>query len=250
MKTKAIILLLLGILSVGCSTDENEESNFHPKGTYWKLSGYVNVIDGKLIEAEPKYNEDFFTFAFVSDSVGIGETVSNPFVVQLFSEPIIQMISFNFLLEGGNVDLFYEAIKTVDSCKVDEEGLKFFYNGGENYLLFDRVFDGKKGYIDTTDLNGTGYLFLNSVPSELQNKKNVIYIIYNEITHSATFSADYPKAFYNGNILNISEFIKGWKIPDGGIQIDYAGRLYQQGIYWSQPPSIGGYFVLTTLNKM
>jgi hypothetical protein len=76
-----------------------------------------------------------------------------------------------------------------------------------------------------------------------------MYIIYNEITHSATFSVDCPEAFYNGDILNFFEFTKGWKIPVEGIQINYAGILFQLGIYWSMPPRIGGYLVLTSFDK-
>jgi hypothetical protein len=152
--------------------------------------------------------------------------------------------------ERGDGYLFCDAVESVTSYSCDGNELKFFYNEDRYYLLYYRIFDGVgSSYIDTNDLSGTGYVFADSVPSELQDKKNIMYIIYNETTHSATFSAVYPEAFYNGDILNCTKFTKGWEIPAEGIQINYAGILYQMGIYWSVPPRIGGYLVLTRLEK-
>jgi hypothetical protein len=117
--------------------------------------------------------------------------------------------------------LFYDIIGSVHSYKIEDNKLKFFYNENKDYLLFSKMVDGEEScYIDTNNLSGTCYVFANSVPSELQYTKNVMYITYNETTNSATFSAHYPEASYNGNILNFSEYIKGWKIPDKGIQFD------------------------------
>ena len=143
MNTKITFLLLLGVLSVECNDnflpDKNEESNFHLKDTYWKLAGYVDMTDEKLTEAEPANNEQYFTLAFESDSVGVGKTVYHTFDVHLFSEPMVQLRFMTYVLEGGNVALFYEAIKTVDQYSVDKEGLKFYYNTKKNYLLYKQI---------------------------------------------------------------------------------------------------------------
>ena len=143
MNAKATFFLLLGFLSVGCNNDslpyKSEEINFHLKDTYWKLVGYVDMADGKLTEAEPTNNEQYFTLVFESDSVGVGKTVYHTFDVHLSSEPIVKLRFMTYVFEGGNVDLFYEAIKTVDRYNVDKEGLKFYYNTKKNYLLYKQM---------------------------------------------------------------------------------------------------------------
>jgi hypothetical protein len=65
-------------------------------------------------------------------------------------------------------------------------------------------------YMDTIQMEGVGYLFINSIPVELQKDNNVMYIIYNEDDDSTTFSATYPtEAIWKVNKSIIREnFIK------------------------------------------
>jgi hypothetical protein len=252
MKAKKIFLAVISLLVLGCSDNEDlsEDEDIALSGTQWKLSGIADVETNVLKELEPAEYEDGYTIVFDTDSTGWSMSAINTIMVKLWPETTIKGLKKVKDTVLGDVKLFYDIIETVRSYELVNNELKFFYNEEKNYLLFSRVFDDEgRCYIDTNNLNGTGYVFLNSVPSELQNKKNVTYIIYNETTHLATFSADYPEASYNGDILNFSEFTTGWKIPDEGMQIDYAGRLYQLGIYLSVPPMIGGLLILTTLKN-
>ena len=106
----------------------------------------------------------------------------------------------------------------------------------------------EEDYMDTVHMKGIGYLFVNSIPTELQKDNNVMYITYNKENNSTTFSAIYPnEAFYNGNICNFPDFAKEWKIPTKGKQIYYKGELHVTGTYAIWPPHIGGDLILTTL---
>ena len=103
-------------------------------------------------------------------------------------------------------------------------------------------------YLDTINLEGTGLLFVDSVPIEMQNKEDIMYIIYSKKQDVATFFADYTaKAQYNGNICNFPDFAKKWGIPSNGKQIYYKGELFETGIYTSGIPVIGGDMILTAV---
>lgn len=103
-------------------------------------------------------------------------------------------------------------------------------------------------YIDTINMEGNGYLFVNSIPAELQKDNDVMYIVYNQEDNLATFSAVHPAdALYDGRICNFPDFAKNWKIPVEGKQIYYKGELYVTGSFLSLPPNIGGDLILTTL---
>jgi len=106
-------------------------------------------------------------------------------------------------------------------------------------------------YLDTINLGGIGLLFVDSVPVNLQNKTDIMYIIYDKELDAATFSGDYfttpQKAQYNGNICNFPDFAKEWKISSKGRQIYYQGKLYKNGEYPAGIPVIGGDMILTIL---
>ncbi|GEM_PF-1612199 len=103
-------------------------------------------------------------------------------------------------------------------------------------------------YIDTINMEGIGYLFVNSIPAELQKDNDVMYIVYNQEDNLATFSAVHPAdALYDGKICNFPDFAKKWKIPVEGKLIYYKGELYVTGGFFSWPPNIGGDLILTTL---
>jgi hypothetical protein len=113
-------------------------------------------------------------------------------------------------------------------------------------LLYNQEGESNLG---TTVLRGTGYLFLGSIPNEEQGEKEEIRILYHESSRLATFSVVYPEARYSGSILNFTDFVEGWEIPAEGLPVDYAGILYQKGVYLSLPPAIGGNFLLTTFRE-
>ena len=128
-------------------------------------------------------------------------------------------------------------------------------NAAEGYVPYECP-NEKDGYLDTISMEGVGYLFVNAIPAGLQKEDNIMYIIYNKEDNSTTFSARYTiesaimyLGNYNGSICNFPCFAKEWEVPTEGKQIYYKGELYVTGIYWSEPPYIGGDLVLTTLEE-
>ncbi|MDR1221603.1 MAG: hypothetical protein LBL07_01815 [Tannerella sp.] len=109
---------------------------FQLKGTQWKLAGYVDVSTGKLTDAEPKDCDGCYTLNFNSDSLATGKSVANLILVDLGKKPFFSIGTEVYDSETGNAALFYDAIKSIDFYYQDAEGLKFFYNGKMNYLLY------------------------------------------------------------------------------------------------------------------
>jgi hypothetical protein len=253
MKTlKFLIFAMLALsMSIACSESVAPEEKPELTGTQWKLAALVDMQTRESIEPDPKECNKCYTLEFDSDTTATGQSILNElrFIV---TSSNIKMLEMTEIWDGenNNVDLFYDALLTIDTYEYSRDELKIYYDEGRYYLLYYRIFDGmESSFVGTNELNGTGYVFADSVPSELQKEKNIMYIIYNETTHSATFSIDCPEAFYKGDILNFSESTKGWEIPVEGIQINYAGIFYEEGRYLMGYPLVGGYLVLTRLEK-
>jgi len=106
-------------------------------------------------------------------------------------------------------------------------------------------------YMDTVHMEGIGYLFVNSIPAELQKDNNVMYIIYDKENNSTTFSSVYSFSTLpairnlNGNICNFPDFAKEWEISTEGKKIYYKGEFYVGGGY-NYPFHMFGDLILTT----
>jgi hypothetical protein len=253
------ILLILGIFAVGCNnsflldkldevTPQNPiDSAATFSNTSWKLAGFMNVAAGTLTEAEPKDCEECFTLSFETDSTFTGKSSTNELYGEYaldYQTSTIQIINLGGTKIGETPDgyKYMDSLRAIHSFSITETALKLYYNNGKEYLLYVKAGESNIG---TANLQGTAHVLTGSAPSELQQEMNIMYIIYDKITHSATFSVSFPQAEYVGDIINFSEFAEGLEIPDEGIEIDYTGILYQKGMYLSMPPLIGGSLVLT-----
>jgi hypothetical protein len=259
MKTKILFLSVIMLLPLGCSNnfndlsksdnDLNENQDVSLAGTQWKLFGVFDVKNNSLKVLNPVDCEECYALNFDTDSTATGKSSTNQVWVDFSGKEKFIGIA-TMMGERGDGYLFYDAVGSVTSYSCSGNELKFLYNEDRYYLLYYRIFDGMvSSYTDTNELSGTGYVFADSVPSGLQNKKNIMYIIYNEATHSATFSIDCPEASYKGDILNFSQFTEGWKISGEGTQMNYAGVFYEGGRYLMGYPLVGGYLVLTSFEK-
>jgi hypothetical protein len=144
------------------------------QNTSWKLTGFVDVTDNKLTEAEPKDCVECYTLNFETDSAGTGKSVAHSFEIQLYPKPSFILGSLTDIYEGGNVALFYEAIKTIDSYRLEDGKLKFFYDNGGKYLLYEQVENTPGNKIDIQDylLRETSCTWLHS-----KLKADSIYVI-------------------------------------------------------------------------
>jgi hypothetical protein len=106
------------------------------KNTKWKLAGIVDVRTGTLKELEPKDCEKCYTLEFDTDSTAWGTSIMNEIRLKLSPTPFMTVVSFAYDHEMGDVQLFYDAMKTINSCTVTENTMKLFYNERKNFLLY------------------------------------------------------------------------------------------------------------------
>jgi hypothetical protein len=116
---------------------------------------------------------------------------------------------------------------------------------------------------DTIPLMGTGYLFIDSLPGNIQYSTNVMYIVYYKEQDSAIFYAPdmlvykYPPSHspipwftgFSGIVCNLPDYAKEWNIPVNGKQIYYDGVFYETdpNDFQYNPYHGQGYLILTTL---
>ncbi|MDR2126333.1 MAG: hypothetical protein LBP63_05855 [Prevotellaceae bacterium] len=137
LQTTAILLILAGVVACGKENENNEINTL--KGTKWKLAGIVDAKTGVLKELEPKDCEQCYTLTFDTDSTAWGKSVLNTMYIRLLPKPYINIMTEIDDSDNGDVQLFYDAIKTVDTYKVGKNELQFFYNKKKNYLLYKLI---------------------------------------------------------------------------------------------------------------
>ena len=138
IKKKTIILIALVIVVIACNDGGNSEKSL--VGTKWKLIGFFDTKKNELKEAEPKGCEGCYTLNFDTDSTAYGRTIANSIYVNLFEIPIrIEIITDVNDVSRGNCSLFYDAIESLESFKLEGDKLKFYYNSDKNYLLYKRL---------------------------------------------------------------------------------------------------------------
>jgi hypothetical protein len=123
--------------------EENDtiSTNYDLVGTKWQLEGFVNNTIHKtaMIEAEPKC-DNCYTLVFDTDSTARGHSVMN--IIGLSLKPVLSMWVATMADDtptGGTVEIFYEAIKSVKSYRIENDDLKIFYNNNNNYLLYKLI---------------------------------------------------------------------------------------------------------------
>jgi hypothetical protein len=144
MKTlKTLLFILIGIVSyTGCSenqriNDNDETENISLAGTKWKLAAFVDLQTGESIEPEPKECSKCYALEFDSDTTAMGKSIANTlhFIVTLSN---IDMSLMTEIWDGdqGNVNLFYEALPTLDTYEYSKDELKIYYAGKKKYLFY------------------------------------------------------------------------------------------------------------------
>jgi len=118
------------------------------------------------------------------------------------------------------------------------------------------------------EINGTGYLFMDSIPANVQYGYNLMYIVYERVQDKATFNAPNrpfslhppppkgkitPISGFSGTICNFPYFAKNWNIPTTGIPIEYRGEFneYDDTVVFPCASFCHkkGYLVLTILKQ-
>ncbi|MDR0682998.1 MAG: hypothetical protein LBG15_14290 [Dysgonamonadaceae bacterium] len=120
----------------------NGKENISLTGTKWKLAALVDVQTRESIEPEPKECNKCYTLEFDSDTTAIGQSVVNTlhFIV---TRSNMNMSLMTEMWDGdqGNVNLFYEALLTLDVYEYSKEELKIYYDERKKYLLYEQVRD-------------------------------------------------------------------------------------------------------------
>lgn len=120
------------------------------------------------------------------------------------------------------------------------------YENTPRHILCNKTEDN---YINTINLQGNGYLFLNSIPIELESQNNVAFVVYFPEQDNAIFRAAYSDAIYNADICNFPDYAKHWEIPLQGKVFSFEGDFYEEGRYLSVPAHVGGKMVLTVFKS-
>jgi hypothetical protein len=150
MKTKiikiaAVLLILAGIVSCGkednenCSCDNGSNELIVLESTGWKLTGITDVETGMIMELEPKDCSNCYTFYFDTECTARGYSVANTILLRLSPQVSMGVATELYDSDIGDVQLFYDAIKTVISYTVTNDELKLYYNEGKNYLLYKKM---------------------------------------------------------------------------------------------------------------
>jgi hypothetical protein len=135
IKTAAVLLILAGIISCG----KEDEEPIKPAGTHWYLAGIADVETGSLRELELEYT-DCHLIHFDTDTTAYGCFSANEIYLHLSPQQVFVVIKME---EDdsytGDVQLFYDAIKTLTSYTLTKDELKIYCNKGKDYLLYKTI---------------------------------------------------------------------------------------------------------------
>jgi hypothetical protein len=133
IKTAAVLLILAGIVSCG----KDDEEPIKLAGTHWMLEGIVDVETGELRELDIYYS-DCQNIYFETDTTAHGCIIANDIYLHLSPQQVFVVITVNEDDDSytGDVQLFYDVIKTLTSYTLTKDELKLYCNGEKNYLLY------------------------------------------------------------------------------------------------------------------
>ncbi|MDR2653209.1 MAG: hypothetical protein LBC68_13025 [Prevotellaceae bacterium] len=146
LKTTAIMLILAGMIS--CEKKDNNEPPIKLARTHWELEGIVNVETGELIELELEYPEytGCSVLHFDTDSTAYGCNATDDIYLHLSPHQVYIVIENEDDFYTGDMQLFYDTIKTIisytvtkDELPVTKNELKLYCNEGKNYLLYTEI---------------------------------------------------------------------------------------------------------------
>ena len=127
-------ILLVGAFIVLGGCEEKEQIKL--KGTSWKLKGIYNNNTKEFKVLAPENCNDCYSFTFDTDTTAKGKSTTNQVGVYLCERVSIGIETF--VGEIGDGYVFVEATDKVTSCSVSDQYLKFFFDEGNQYLLFKR----------------------------------------------------------------------------------------------------------------
>jgi hypothetical protein len=154
MKTIIFTIALCSVMlfGVSCSNDNlsvddstqarllnssGEEESQNLAGTSWKLDGIVDVETNEITVLEPKECNTCYTLKFDSDTTATGKSVMNEICLLITSSSTRFGMTKIWDGENNNVNLFYEALQTLDTTyEYNEEELKLYFDEKTKYLLF------------------------------------------------------------------------------------------------------------------
>ena len=148
MKKKILIittlLCLVGVASACKNSNEPTLQNGESLvGTTWKLVGYFDIEKNELVEADPTTSLRFldtslYIFGLVVDAIGY---TRNTLYFKIYEDNKIQFLGGTRVDDShnGNLILFYDALKSLETFKVENDKLIIYYNSNKKYLLYGRV---------------------------------------------------------------------------------------------------------------
>lgn len=131
----AVILLVGAFIVINFSGCEEAEP-IKLKGTTWKLKGIYNANKKEFKVLAPEECNDCYSFTFDTDTTAKGRSTTNQVGVYLCERVSIGIETF--VGEIGDGYVFVEATNKVTSYSVSDEYLKFFFDEGNQYLLFKK----------------------------------------------------------------------------------------------------------------
>jgi hypothetical protein len=208
MKTNFFVFLVstLVLLCTGCANDggnyleekksepilqseDEPDTNINVQGTNWKLAGIVDSETNILEELKPKDCDRCYTLNFDTDSTGFGWSTTNQISINLQGARLLGIMTA--VGERGDGYLFGDILYFVDSYKLENNELKFFYNDCKNYLLYKKIhkmisltdIDSNENYrqiaLTDTTWQFTGFVDTNSQTVELAVPYYNFYIKFN-----------------------------------------------------------------------
>jgi hypothetical protein len=142
LQTVAILLLMAGMFS--CGKKENNEPPIKLQGTYWSLKGIVDVETGEMKELELDYPEytgcTMLIFNTDTTANGCADWRASAICLNLSPQQVFVVIENEDDSYTGDLQLFYDTIKTIISYTVTKDELrrelKLYCNEGKNYLFY------------------------------------------------------------------------------------------------------------------
>jgi len=101
-------------------------------GTKWYLIGYFDVEKNEFIEANPSP-----TLYFDTDTTAYGTTLCNTLHYEIQGNKIKRILmSWVGDAHNGNLKLFYDALKSLETFKIENDKLIIYYDSYKKYLLY------------------------------------------------------------------------------------------------------------------
>jgi hypothetical protein len=123
---------------VSCGKDDKPNEPVKLKGTDWMLEGIVDVKTGEMRELEVSYSS-CYVLHFDTDSTAVGCWDASDIYLHLSPQKVFVVIEDEDGSYTGDLQLFYETIKTITSYTATKDKLKLYCNAEKKYLLYKYI---------------------------------------------------------------------------------------------------------------